>query len=303
MKHYIEKANILLEALPYIKKFNEKIFVVKFGGHVMIDGELRKAFIKDVVMFKFIGINPIVVHGGGPQIDEYLQKLGKTPKFVNGLRVTDEETMEIVEMVLVGKINKKIVVDINQMGGKAIGLCGKDANLIIAKQKEPEKGSDINYGSVGEVTTINSKMLKNLCYGKFIPVIAPVGVDENGKSYNLNADTVAGAIASSLRAEKLILLTDVEGVKDRDGSLITSMDEDEITAKISNQVVTGGMIPKIKCCIAALKTGVKKTHIIDGRIMHSILLEIFTQKGVGTEIHLSKDPKEMKEVSGTLFDR
>lgn len=291
MKKLIEKANILIEALPYIKKFNEKIFVIKFGGKVMTDEELRSTFMKDIVMLKFIGINPIVVHGGGAQIDEYLKKLGKTPKFINGLRVTDDETMEIVEMVLVGNINKKIVVDINKMGGKAIGLCGKDGNLIIAKQKESDLKKGENLGRVGEIISINHKILKTLGYGKFIPVIAPIAVGEDGSSYNINADTVAGAVASSLKAGKLILLTDVEGIKDGEDNVISSMDEHEVLKHIENGVIQAGMIPKVECCINALKNGVRKAHIINGLIEHAVILEIFTQKGIGTEIHLSQEKK------------
>lgn len=289
MKKSIEKANILLEALPYIKKFNDKVFVIKFGGRVMTDEELRSTFIKDIVMLKFIGIHPIVVHGGGAQIDEYLKKLGKTPRFINGLRVTDDETMEIVEMVLVGNINKKIVADINKMGGKAIGLSGKDGNLILAKSKGSESENGINLGKVGEVVSINRKILKTLGYGKFIPVIAPIGVGEDGSSYNINADTVAGAVASSLKAEKLILLTDVEGIKDSDGNVISSMNEQEVIGYIQQGVIKGGMIPKVECCISALRSGVKKAHIINGMIEHAVILEIFTQKGIGTEIYLSGD--------------
>ncbi len=288
MKKSIEKANILIEALPYIKKFNEKIFVIKFGGRVMADEELRNTFIQDIVMLKFIGINPIIVHGGGAQIDEYLIKLGKKPRFVNGLRVTDDETMEIVEMVLVGNINKKIVADINKMGGKAIGLCGKDGNLILAKQKESNSKKGENLGRVGEIISINHRILKTLGYGKFIPVIAPIAVGEDGASYNINADTVAGAIASSLKAEKLILLTDVEGIKDGEGNIISSMDEYQASEYLKSGVINGGMIPKVECCINALRNGVRKAHIINGHIEHAVILEIFTQKGIGTEIHLSE---------------
>lgn len=291
MKRSIEKANILIEALPYIKKFNGKIFVIKFGGKIMTDEELRNTFMKDIVMLKFIGINPIVVHGGGAQIDEYLKKLGKTPRFVNGLRVTDDETMEIVEMVLVGNINKKIVADINKMGGKAIGLCGKDGNLIIAKQRDSDFKNGANLGRVGEIVSINHKILKTLGYGKFIPVIAPIAVDENGSSYNINADTVAGAVASSLKAEKLILLTDVEGIKDNEDNVISSMNEHDVSKYIESGVIKGGMIPKVECCINALRSGVRKAHIINGLIAHAVILEIFTQKGIGTEIYISGEKK------------
>jgi acetylglutamate kinase len=303
MKKSIEKANILIEALPYIKKFNEKIFVIKFGGRIMTDEELRHTFIQDIVMLKFIGINPIVVHGGGAQIDEYLRKLGKTPQFINGLRVTDDETMEIVEMVLVGNINKKIVADINKMGGKAIGLCGKDGNLIIAKQKDSDlSGAQAggNLGRVGEIVSINHKILKTLGYGKFIPVIAPIAVGEDGTSYNINADTVAGAVASSLKAEKLILLTDVEGIKDGENNIISSMDELQVSQYVQSGVINGGMIPKVECCVNALKSGVKKAHIINGHIEHSVILEIFTQKGIGTEIYLSQG-KKINNTQKSLF--
>jgi len=289
MKKSIEKANILLEALPYIKKFNDKIFVIKFGGRVMTDEELRSSFIKDIVMLKFIGIHPVVVHGGGAQIDEYLKKLGKSPRYVNGLRVTDDETMEIVEMVLVGNINKKIVADINKMGGKAIGLCGKDGNLIVARQKGVDGESGINLGRVGEIVSINHKILKTLGYGKFIPVIAPIGVGEDGTSYNINADTVAGAVASAMKAEKLILLTDVEGIKDGEDRVISSMNDLEVEKWIRDGVIKGGMIPKVECCINSLKKGVKKAHIVNGLVEHAVILEIFTQKGIGTEIYLAQN--------------
>lgn len=257
----------------------------------MIDRELKKDFAMDITLMNYIGLNPVVVHGGGPQIEEVLKKMGKSSKFIEGLRVTDEESMEVVEMVLVGKVNKEIVSLINQQGGKAVGLSGKDGNLITAKKlrlssssskNSPRKLKDI--GQVGEVASINPLVIETLDRSKFIPVIAPVGLGENGETYNINADTVAGKIASALKAEKLILLTDTEGVLDNKRALISSMNERKAKTLIKKGQISGGMIPKVNCCLQALKEGVAKTHIIDGRIRHAILLEIFTDVGVGTQI-------------------
>ncbi len=257
----------------------------------MIDRELKKDFAMDITLMNYIGLNPVVVHGGGPQIEEVLKKMGKSSKFIEGLRVTDEESMEVVEMVLVGKVNKEIVSLINQQGGKAVGLSGKDGNLITAKKirlssssskSSPRKLKDI--GQVGEVAFINPLVIETLDRSKFIPVIAPVGLGENGETYNINADTVAGKIASALKAEKLILLTDTEGVLDNKRALISSMNERKAKTLIKKGQISGGMIPKVNCCLQALKEGVAKTHIIDGRIRHAILLEIFTDVGVGTQI-------------------
>lgn len=291
MQQFIDKATILMEALPYIRRFYQKTIVIKYGGHAMIDRELKKDFAMDITLMNYIGLNPVVVHGGGPQIEEVLKKMGKSSTFIEGLRVTDEESMEIVEMVLVGKVNKEIVSLINQQGGKAVGLSGKDGHLITAKKlslssssstKRTGKHNDI--GQVGEVSCVNPHVIETLDKSKFIPVIAPVGLGENGETYNINADTVAGKIASSLKAEKLILLTDTEGVLDNNGALISSMNEKKATTMIKKKQISGGMIPKVNCCLQALKEGVAKTHIIDGRIRHAVLLEIFTDVGVGTQI-------------------
>ncbi|MCK5513643.1 MAG: acetylglutamate kinase [Deltaproteobacteria bacterium] len=291
MQKLIDKANILMEALPYIRRFYQKTIVIKYGGHAMVDRELKKDFAMDITLMNYIGLNTVVVHGGGPQIEKVLKKMGKSSKYIEGLRVTDEESMEIVEMVLVGKVNKEIVSLINQQGGKAVGLSGKDGNLITAKKlrlssssykSSPRKLKDI--GQVGEVASVNPNVIKTLDRSKFIPVIAPVGLGENGETYNINADTVAGKIASALKAEKLILLTDTEGVLDNKSALISSMNERKAKTLIKKGQISGGMIPKVNCCLQALKEGVAKTHIIDGRIRHAILLEIFTDVGIGTQI-------------------
>jgi len=289
----MERAEILIEALPYIKRFYNKTIVIKYGGHAMVDDELKNKFAQDVVMMKYIGINPVVVHGGGPQIGELLKKLGKESKFIQGLRVTDEETMNIVEMVLVGMVNKEIVGLINRHGGNAVGLSGKDGNLIKAEKyylsEEKVKNTPpeiIDIGLVGKVKAINSELIVSLSQNAFIPVIAPTGIGDAGETYNINADIVAGEIAAALQAEKLLLLTDVEGVLNKDKKLINAMSDKEAMKLIAAGVVEGGMFPKVKCCLKALKSGVKKAHIIDGRLKHAILLEIFTDKGIGTEIVL-----------------
>ncbi len=291
MDKLIKKADVLLEALPYIKNLFKKTIVIKYGGSAMVAEELKKGFALDVILLKYIGINPVIVHGGGPQIGKTLEKMGKKSHFVEGLRVTDEETIDVVEMVLVGKVNKEIVSLINRHGGKAVGLSGKDGGLIKAKKYKVVKSSPetdrpeiIDIGMVGEVESINAGVLNTLDEGGFIPVIAPVGVGENGETYNINADFVAGEIAGSLKAEKLVLLTDEEGVKGKDGSLLSTLNKKEIDYLIKKGVIRGGMLPKVKCCLDALESGVKKTHIIDGRVKHAILLEIFTDEGVGTQI-------------------
>jgi acetylglutamate kinase len=291
----MERADILIEALPYIRRFYNKTIVIKYGGHAMVDEDLKDIFAKDVVMMKYIGINPVVVHGGGPQIGSLLKKLGKDSKFVQGMRVTDEETMSIVEMVLVGMVNKEIVGLINRHGGRAVGLSGKDGNLTMAEKYflSAEKAKDtppeiIDIGLVGKVKEINTGLITSLENNGFIPVIAPTGVGENGETYNINADLVAGAIAAALKAEKLLLLTDVEGVMDENGRLINAMNDVKAQDMIQTDIIKGGMFPKVKCCLKALREGVKKAHIIDGRLKHSILLEIFTDMGIGTEIVLSK---------------
>ncbi len=291
MEKLIEKASVLLEALPYIRRFYGKTVVIKYGGNAMVKEELKNSFAEDVVLLKYVGINPVVVHGGGPQIGEFLEKLNIPTKFVGGMRVTDKETMNVVEMVLVGKVNKEIVKLINSHGGNAVGLSGKDGNLIVAEKINSEQyltevkaPEIIDLGYVGKVKKVNPEILKNLIDSKFIPVIAPVGIGEDFEAYNINADIVAGEVAAALKAEKLIMLTDVEGIKDRNGDLIRSLERCKISELIEDRVIRGGMIPKVKACEVALSGGVKKAHIIDGRIRHSILLEIFTQKGIGTEI-------------------
>ena len=289
----IERAEILLEALPYIRRFYNKTIVIKYGGHAMVDKELKDLFARDIVMMKYIGIHPVVVHGGGPQIGDLLKKLGKDSRFVQGMRVTDEETMDIVEMVLVGKVNKEIVGLINQHGGKAVGLSGKDGNLIRAEKYylTEEKAKDtppeiIDLGLVGKVKNIHAELIVSLEKDGFIPVIAPTGMGDNGETYNINADIVAGEVAAALKAEKLVLLTDVEGVMDAKGQLINTMNDRDVVNMIETGVIKGGMYPKVKCCLKALNNGVKKTHIVDGRLKHAILLEIFTDMGIGTEIVL-----------------
>ena len=289
----IERAEILLEALPYIRRFYNKTIVIKYGGHAMVDAELKDLFAKDVVMMKYIGIHPVVVHGGGPQIGSFLKKLGKDSKFVQGMRVTDEETMDIVEMVLVGKVNKEIVGLINQHGGKAVGLSGKDGDLIRAEKyylsEEKAKATPpeiIDIGLVGKVKSINTELIVSLENNGFIPVIAPTGMGDNGETYNINADIVAGEVAAALKAEKLVLLTDVEGVINADGKLVNTMKDRDVISMIDTGTISGGMYPKVKCCLKALKGGVKKAHIVDGRLKHAVLLEIFTDRGIGTEIVL-----------------
>lgn len=279
-----------MEALPYIQRFYGKTFVVKYGGSAMVDEELKASFAQDVVLLKYVGINPVVVHGGGPQIDQTLEKMGITSRYVRGMRVTDPETLDIIEMVLVGKVNKEIVGLINQHGGMAVGLSGKDGGLILARKMNVTVASNgepseiIDIGMVGEIVGINPTVINSLDENKFIPVIAPVGVGERGETYNINADLVAGQIAEALGAEKLILLTDVEGVKDKKGELLSTLKINQARKLIQHGVVAEGMIPKVECCIEALKGGVGKTHIIDGRVKHAVLLEIFTKEGVGTEV-------------------
>ncbi|MFH7320023.1 acetylglutamate kinase [Desulfurivibrio sp. D14AmB] len=291
MKNSIDKAKTLIEALPYIRTFYNKTVVIKYGGHAMVDEELKRSFALDIILMKYIGINPVVVHGGGPQINRFLEKMQVKPSYVQGMRVTDGETMDVVEMVLVGKVNKEIVSLINYHGGKAVGLSGRDGDLVRAEKmqimKEQVENAPpelIDLGRVGRVTEVNPGVLETLEARGFIPVIAPVGVGEDGRAYNINADLVAGAVAARLRAAKLMLLTDVEGVLDQDGRLISSLAAAEIEERIKSGVVKGGMIPKVRCCREAVAGGVGKAHIIDGRKEHAILLEMFTQSGVGTEI-------------------
>ncbi|MBI2360891.1 MAG: acetylglutamate kinase [Deltaproteobacteria bacterium] len=290
MEKFIGKAEVLMEALPYIRRFYGKTFVIKYGGNAMVDEELKASFAQDMVLLKYVGINPVVVHGGGPQIDQTLKRMGISSRYVRGMRVTDPETVDIIEMVLVGKVNKEIVNLINQHGGMAVGLSGKDGALIRARKMsvtvstngEPPEIIDI--GMVGEIVGINPTVINSLDENKFIPVIAPVGVGDQGETYNINADLVAGQVAEALGAEKLILLTDVEGVKDKKGELLSTLKINQARKLIQEGVVGEGMIPKVECCIEALKGGVGKTHIIDGRVKHAVLLEIFTKEGVGTEV-------------------
>jgi acetylglutamate kinase len=284
MEKFIEKADILIEALPYIKRFYNKTIVIKYGGRAMINENLKKLFAMDVVLMKYIGINPVIVHGGGPQIDEMMKRMGKNSRFIDGMRITDDESMEIVEMVLVGKVNKEVVSLINKEGGRAIGLSGKDGGLIIAKRVKNKE-----MGRVGEIESIDPSSIEIIKNGKFIPVIAPVAVDSNGEAYNINADIVAGGLASSLNAEKLIILTDIEGILDKNNRLISSISQSMAVKYINDGIIHGGMIPKIMCSLEAIKNGVKKVHIIDGRIKHAILLEIFTDKGIGTEIYRDEE--------------
>ena len=291
MKTLIEKANVLNEALPYIRKFYGKTFVIKYGGAAMVEDKLKDIFAQDIVLLNFIGIKPVIVHGGGPMINEIMKKMGKKPTFIHGQRVTDKETIDIVEMVLGGLINKEIVALINSHGGRAIGLSGKDGSLINAKKKVVKKLSAdtgaseiIDLGLVGEVEKINPSIILSIEKDGFIPVIAPIGAGRKNETLNINADYVAGAVASALKAEKLILLTDTQGIMDKNKKLISTLDKTKIKALVSKNIISGGMLPKIQACQNAIAGGVKKTHIIDGRIPHALLLEIFTQKGIGTEI-------------------
>ena len=295
MKENIERAKVLIESLPYIQEFWHKTVVVKYGGHAMADENLKRQFALDVILLNHIGVNVIIVHGGGPQINRLLDRLEIKPNYVHGMRVTDGETMDVVEMVLVGRVNKEIVGLINHSGGKAVGLSGRDGDLVCARKMKVSVGSSgggienappeiIDLGRVGEVTQINGDVLTALKKEDFIPVIAPVGVGEDGRAYNINADVVAGAIAGALKAEKLILLTDVEGVKDKNGQLLSSLKQPELDELIADGTIGGGMIPKVNCCRSALQQGVNKTNIVDGRLEHAILLEMFTREGVGTEI-------------------
>jgi acetylglutamate kinase len=291
MEELIRKANVLMEALPYIKRFANKTIVIKYGGNAMVDERLKLGFAQDVVLLKYIGLNPVIVHGGGPQIGQVLKAMGKETRFVQGMRVTDAETMDVVEMVLGGKVNKEIVANINRHDGRAVGLSGKDGRLLMARKLEVKTLNPdtltpeiIDVGMVGEVETVNPAIISALEESGFIPVIAPIGVGLGGETYNINADLVAGRIAGALRAEKLILLTDIEGVKDKQGRLISTIDVQRAPDLINDGTISGGMIPKINCCIDAIGEGVHKAHIIDGRVEHACLLEIFTDQGIGTAV-------------------
>lgn len=287
----IEKADVLLEALPYIRNFAGKVLVIKYGGHAMEDADLKDSFAQDVALLKYVGMHPVIVHGGGPQIDAALKKSGVEPRFVRGLRVTDAATMDVVEMVLVGKINKEIVALLNRHGGNAVGLSGKDGELVVARKRRT--GEDL--GFVGDVVGVNARVIEAL--GGFIPVIAPTAADADGVTYNINADVVAGKVAEALRAEKLILLTDVEGVKGRDGALVDTLTAEAALEMIRDGVIAGGMIPKVECCLEALRGGVKQAHVIDGRVRHAVLLEVLTSRGVGTEI-LPRTVRRTRRLSG-----
>ncbi|NVM20503.1 MAG: acetylglutamate kinase [Desulfobacterales bacterium] len=284
-------ADILIEALPYIRRFSGETIVIKYGGHAMVDESLKADFASDITLMKFIGLHPVVVHGGGPQIGSVLEKMGITSHFVDGMRVTDGPTMDVVEMVLGGKVNKEIVAQISRQGGKAVGLSGKDGGLIssrklhLVRPKVEDKPPEIiDIGMVGEVVAVNSEIVRTLEAGGFIPVIAPVGAGDSGETYNINADRVAGKVAVALNAIKLILLTDVEGVIDKGGSLISSVAADDVQKMLADGTISGGMIPKIQCSLEALENGVKRVHIIDGRKPHAVLLELFTDSGIGTEV-------------------
>ena len=296
MDELIKKANVLVEALPYIRAFAGKTIVIKYGGKAMTDPSLKDGFATDVVLLKYVGLNPVVVHGGGPQIDQMLKRLAIEPKFRQGVRVTDAATMEIVEMVLGGTINKEIASLISRHGAKAVGLSGKDGGLIQAKpftkaDWAKKLGTDLNswaegedYGLVGDVQTVDASILKDLQDSNAIPVIAPMGVGRDGRTYNINADLVAGAIAAALGAEKLVVLTDVRGIKDEDGKHVSTLARKDIARMVKKGTISEGMLPKVQACLNALEGGVKKAHVIDGRTPHAILLEVFTDKGIGTEI-------------------
>lgn len=286
-----QTAKVLSEALPYIQRFQGKTMVIKYGGNAMVDEELKRGFARDIVLMKLVGMNPVVVHGGGPQIGKVLKQIGKESEFINGMRVTDNETMDVVEMVLGGLVNKEIVSLINRHGGKAVGLTGKDGELIRARKLTVTKNSPqlkapeiIDIGHVGEVASIDTSVVKMLVKDNFIPVIAPIGVDEDGQAYNINADLVAGKLAIALNAEKLILLTNTLGVLDQNEILLTGLKAEKVDELISSGVIHGGMLPKVQCALDAVRSGVRHAQIIDGRVEHAVLLEVFTNEGVGTLI-------------------
>ncbi len=284
-------ADILIEALPYIRNFTNKTVVIKYGGHAMVDEQLKQDFANDIILLKTIGINPVVVHGGGPQINQVLDAMGITSTFIRGMRYTDDATMDVVEMVLGGKVNKDIVARINREGGRAVGLTGKDGSLILAEkmkiylqEDETKPPEIIDPGMVGDVSKVNPEIILTLTAQGFIPIIAPVGIGAQGETYNINADVVASKIASALNAERLILVTDVDGVLDLDKHLISSIDDTQIQEMIFDGRISGGMIPKVECALLALKSGVRKSHIINGKTPHAVLLELFTDSGIGTQV-------------------
>jgi len=283
------KAEILAEALPYIRQYHGKTIVIKYGGNAMVEERLKESFARDVILLKLVGMNPVVVHGGGPQIDEALKKIGKTGTFIQGMRVTDEETMEVVEWVLGGEVQQDIVMLINHFGGQAVGLTGKDGGLIHAKKmmvrnEEQPQGEPIDLGFVGEIESINPAVVKALQDDAFIPVISPIGFSQEGQAYNINADLVAGKMAEILKAEKLVMMTNIPGVMDKAGNLLTDLSAREIDAQFADGTISGGMLPKISSALDAAKSGVNSVHIIDGRIEHSLLLEILTEQAFGTMI-------------------
>ena len=282
------KANVLAEALPYIKRFHGKTIVVKYGGNAMIEEQLKRSFAHDVVLLRLVGMNPVIVHGGGPQIDQQLARMGKKGEFIQGMRVTDPETMDVVEMVLGGQVNKEVVTLINQAGGKAVGLTGQDGAFVHAKKMlltdKNNGGGKIDIGQVGEIASIDPKVIWALEEGGFIPVVAPIGVGADGQSYNINADLVAGKLAEVLKAEKLVVLTNTPGVLDKNGKLLTGLTPKKIDALVADGTLSGGMLPKISSALDAARNGVKSVHIIDGRVAHALLLEILTDEGVGTLI-------------------
>ncbi|MCK5825494.1 MAG: acetylglutamate kinase [Desulfuromusa sp.] len=291
MEELIEKANVLMETLPWLRRFYGKTIVIKYGGNAMVEAHLKEGFARDVIMMKYIGLNPVVVHGGGPQIGKVLEAMKIESHFIQGMRVTDSATMDVVEMVLGGKVNKEIVTNINRHGGNAVGITGKDGGLIQARKLEmtainPDTLTPeiIDIGMVGEVERVDPTIIRSLKENNFIPVIAPIGGGLNGETYNINADLVAGRIAGALKAEKLILLTDVEGVKDKQGKLISTIDIQRVPDLINNGTISGGMIPKVNCCVDAVEDGITRAHIIDGRMEHACLLEMFTDKGIGTVV-------------------
>ena len=283
-----QTASVLIEALPYIQKFHGKTIVIKYGGNAMIDEVLKESFARDIVLMKLIGINPIIVHGGGPQINNLLDQLNIESKFVDGIRVTDKKTMEVVQMVLGGLVNKEIVTQLCAAGGKAIGITGKDGNLIRAKKLQLNKGDSgskpIDVGLVGEIESVDTDILRNLSENNAIPVIAPIGMGVNGESYNINADTVAGKVAEYLKAEKLVLLTNTSGVLNESGEVLSVLSRNQVEALIESKLISEGMIPKVECAISAVENGVNSVQIVDGRISHCLLLELFTDSGIGTQI-------------------
>jgi acetylglutamate kinase len=294
MNRLIKKASVLIEALPYIRTFRGKTVVIKYGGHAMTEASLKERFAQDVVLLKYVGINPVIVHGGGPQIDKMLARLGIQAKFRHGVRITDEATMEVVEMVLAGQINMEITDLINRHGGSAVGLSGKDGGLIRSKPLTAKAwaeslerdwdGEDGDFGLVGDIEKVDPGLLRNLQEDHYIPVIAPIGSDREGNTYNINADLVAGAVAGALKAEKLVMMTDIKGIRDAKGHHLSTVSRKDVQRMVKKGVITEGMLPKVHACLDALEAGVGKAHIIDGRIPHAVLLEIFTRRGIGTEI-------------------